>query len=119
MSYCRWSSDDFRCDVYTYADVAGGYTTHVASHRHLTDEPMPPPAHPVKQTEAWAARHKQVMEIIGRARLEAIGGPHDGETFNDPDPGYAADRLEMLRDAGYHVPQYAIDDLRAEQETPA
>lgn len=30
MSYCRWSSDDFECDLYCYADVRGGYTTHVA-----------------------------------------------------------------------------------------
>ena len=27
MSYCRFSTDDFACDVYAYADVSGGFTT--------------------------------------------------------------------------------------------
>lgn len=31
MSYCRFSSEDYQCDVYAYADVAGGYTIHVAA----------------------------------------------------------------------------------------
>jgi hypothetical protein len=30
MSYCRWSCDDFRSDVYTYAHIDGTWTTHVA-----------------------------------------------------------------------------------------
>lgn len=33
MSYCRWSSDFGECDVYVYADVSGGWTTHVAGRR--------------------------------------------------------------------------------------
>ena len=33
MSYCRWSSDDFQCDVYVYESVAGGFVTHVAANR--------------------------------------------------------------------------------------
>ena len=68
MSYCRWSSDNFQCDVYCYADVSGGYTTHVK----------------------------------------------DGKTYNDATPEQAADRLQELRNSGYKVPQYAIDELRSE-----
>jgi hypothetical protein len=33
MSYCRWSSDFFECDVYVYANVSGMWTTHVAGRR--------------------------------------------------------------------------------------
>lgn len=33
MSYCRWSSMNWMCDVYTYEDVSGGWTTHVAGNR--------------------------------------------------------------------------------------
>ena len=25
MAYCRFSSDDFQCDLYVYADVSGGF----------------------------------------------------------------------------------------------
>ena len=35
MSYCRWSSMNWRCDVYVYEDVSGGWTTMVASNRRL------------------------------------------------------------------------------------
>jgi hypothetical protein len=40
MSYCRWSSNDFQCDVYVYEDVAGGWTTHVACNRVVYSEPL-------------------------------------------------------------------------------
>ena len=40
MSYCRWSSMNWKCDVYVYADVSGGYTTHVAGNRRALP-PMP------------------------------------------------------------------------------
>lgn len=33
MSYCRWSSMNWMCDVYVYEDVGGGWTTHVAGRR--------------------------------------------------------------------------------------
>ena len=33
MSYCRWSSDGGQCDVHCYADVSGGFTTHVAANK--------------------------------------------------------------------------------------
>lgn len=33
MSYCRFSSNNFACDVYVYEDVAGGWTTHVAARK--------------------------------------------------------------------------------------
>lgn len=35
MSYCRWSSMNWKCDVYVYADASGGWTTHVASRKRI------------------------------------------------------------------------------------
>ena len=113
MSYCRFSSDDFQCDVYVYEDCAGGWTTHVAGRRHVFKEPLPADV-PLENKEAWVKRHARVMELIDSAELVDIGLQFDGETFNDPTPGECADRLEMLRAAGYNVPQYAIDQLRDE-----
>lgn len=72
MSYCRWSSDNFKCDVYVYADVSGGWTTHVKRDSSLD--------------------------------------------FNVETPGECAARLMSLRKQGYHVPQYAIDNLLTEQK---
>ena len=31
MSYCRWSCDDFKSDVYVWHDISGGWMTAVSS----------------------------------------------------------------------------------------
>ena len=113
MSFCRWISDDFQCDVYCYEDVRGGFTTMVAERRHIFTEPLPPPIewNEENHTAFWAWR-ATVNQMLDRAELQDIGLPHDGEIFNDSDAGAAARRLEELREAGYNVPQYAIDALR-------
>ena len=41
MSYCRWSSDDFRCDLYIY-ESAAGFVIHVAANRVEWDPPTSP-----------------------------------------------------------------------------
>lgn len=120
MSYCRWSSMNWMCDVYVYEDVSGGWTTHVAGARR-TREPQPgdklPKSHPASETEIkeWMESHRATMDDLENIPMEAIGLSHDGETFNDPTPGACADRLEVLRTEGYAVPDYAIATLRDEQ----
>ena len=114
MSYCRWSSDDFQCDVYVYENVSGGWTTHVASNRPVIDRSVLPPI-VTEDPLSWYRRLEAVSEQLKTAERKPIGLPHDGKTFNDETPGEAADTLEMLRAVGYNVPQYAIDALREEQ----
>lgn len=115
MSYCRWSDNDYQCDVYVYADSRGGYTIHVASNRPILDEDLPPFV-PLDEAniEAWLARNEKLEAWLDRAERRPIGLPYDGESFNVPTASEAADRLEMLKEAGYNVPQYAIDALREE-----
>ena len=117
MSYCRWSSDDFQCDIYAYEHVYGGFVTHVAGNRVVFSEPLPPEVPFQKEfiTE-YIARHQKVLEMVGEATRVPIGLPHDGEDFDDPDADACADRLEYLRSLGYRVPQYAIDALREESD---
>lgn len=38
MSYCRWSSMDFKCDLYIY-EAEDGIAIHVASNRVIGDVP--------------------------------------------------------------------------------
>lgn len=122
MAYCRWSSDDFRCDVYTYEDVGGGWTTHVASRKRVFASELPPPlggptdAAPIEAwVEAFVHRQAVLGPLLDGADLVPIGLPHDGRTFTDPTPGDCADRLDHLRELGYRVPQDAIVALRDEQ----
>ncbi|MDS9784703.1 hypothetical protein [Pseudomonas aeruginosa] len=117
MSYCRWSSDDFQCDVYVYESVAGGFVTHVAANRVVFKDELPAlvPFEP-EYVDQFLARHNQVMAIVDAADRVRIGLPHDGDSFDDADQEACADRLEYLKGLGYVVPQYVIDALREEAE---
>lgn len=116
MSYCRWSSDDFQCDVYVYEDVYGVFTTHVAGNRKtLPKDQIPEPVQfDVNNIEAFIEREEKVAQLLEVIERKSIGLKHDGETFNDPDAGSCAATLIMLKDCGYNVPQYAIDALLEE-----
>lgn len=116
MSYCRFS-DDPRSDVYVYADVSGGFTTHVARSRTVFPMPLPPavPFIPERRRE-WLHRRDTVSDLRARASRVAIGLPHDGASFNHDTPDECADHLEHLAAIGYVVPRHAIEDLRREGE---
>lgn len=143
MSYCRWSSMNWMCDVYVYQDVGGGWTTHVAGRRRVVppvpDIPMSLALHrwsgcywdrksrtiiyPLRWRgvayRAWSRLctfwHNRIhMGSLRLIPLRTLGLPHDGESFNDASPADCADRLEQLRKLGYKVPQHAIDALRGE-----
>lgn len=118
MSYCRWSDDDYKCDVYVYQSAScGGYVTHVAGSRYVFKAELPAPVK-FSDIDAWIARHKAISDMVDDADMEPIGLPHDGEDFTDTYPEDCANRLERLRALGYNVPQYAIDSLREEQVPP-
>ncbi len=115
MSYCRFSTDDFQCDVYCYEDVSGGWTTHVAGRRTIFPGPLPEPLAPDDWTaEAFLARHRTVTEMFDRAKHETIGLAHDGADFRDGTLEEFRATLVMLRDAGYRVPEYVFDVIDEE-----
>lgn len=146
MSYCRWSSMNWMCDVYVYEDVSGGWTTHVATRRRIIP-PIPdvpiwripqfggkwsPETRRLTYPSRWhriAARvvawpfwfwhnhvHSRSLDLIPSKTLRMPGA---GESFNDPTAAACADRLESLRSVGFIVPQYAIDSLREESSEPS
>lgn len=116
MSYCRWSSDDYQCDIYAY-EGEEGFVVHVATNRRTPAEPFP---EPVKRSEegltAWIVREQIVVEMMKASTSQPIGLLHDGDIFSFDTAGECAAQLVTLRDLGYNVPQYAIDALREESE---
>ena len=78
MSYCRFSSDGFQCDVYCYGSM-GGYTIHVAGRRQVFPEPLP-----VMDLDddilTIRAKIEKSNELQAQAKIVKIGGPHDGES---------------------------------------
>jgi len=115
MSYCRFSNDDYQCDVYVYESCYGGFDTHVATYRKVFKEPIPEiiPFDTEHQKE-WFKRHQKIMKMCGAADRVKIELPNDGESFNHNTAKECADNLVELKEAGYNVPQYAIDALNEE-----
>jgi hypothetical protein len=101
MSYCRFSSDNFKSDVYVYAHIAGGFMTHVAANRIVGG--IPPDV----------AYRDFMAEPPER---EPIGGPHDGESFATDSIEETIELLRDLQSKGYHVPTHAFERLNNELE---
>ena len=126
MSYCRWSSDFFRCDVYVYQSREG-WVTHVAGRRLKDGPPEELLAMPSGTDEEWIAVHRAEMEW--RKSLEDDAGeipkerwfylrdigPEAGESYTDATPGECAARLRALKAKGFNVPDYAIEALEKEE----
>lgn len=113
MAYCRFSDDQWQCDVYCYKDISGDYVIAVASHRHVFER-LPPP--PKNFPEHWLEHSKIVAERLKAGTLERIGLPYDGEFYLFHTARHAMLKLKELREAGYNVPEYAIQSLSYEAE---
>lgn len=113
MSLCRWSSDDWRSDVYVY-EAHTGWIIHVAGRRHVFTEPLPPPVD-TSDFDAWLKRDQQVHRMVKAANLVDIDLPSAGRTFVTDSPGSCARVLRRLRTEGFHVPDGVIDALDEEQ----
>ena len=130
MSYCRWSSMDFKCDLYVY-ESSDGIVIHVAgSRRDIPDELFPPPIadRPENPSEedkaihwdAWMERFCEVNTLVGSQEwpfLE-IGGPYDGQTFTFSDHEEAAWWIEeKLAPLGMYIyPDDLVASLKADME---
>lgn len=115
MSYCRWSSDDFQCDVYVYESIDGTWITHVASNRPVINREGLPPIID-GDFLSYHTRSEEVMKRLHACERVDIGLPHDGKTFCDETAKDCADTLAMLKEMGYNVPQRVIEELNEEAE---
>lgn len=123
MSYCRWSSDNWRCDLYCYEDANGGWTTHVAGNRVVGEIPREPdwdllkPSSSEADKKRWMAEHQAVNEFLETAEYRPLALPHAGKTFNDPTLEAFKERLLWLRGLGYSFPDYVLDEIDEEIAT--
>lgn len=114
MSYCRFSSNDYQCDVYVY-ESEGGWEIHVAGNRFAFKEPLPEHIEwSQENAEVFFDRMRRVRSLVDEAERIEITLEHAGDSFTEGSAIECADRLEYLQRLGYVVPQYVIDELREE-----
>lgn len=115
MSYCRWSSLNWRCDLYCYEHVDGGFVTHVAGNRVVGDIPTEPSWDLIQtDPQAWSDQHSAVMKFLETATREPITLPEAGACFTDPTLATFKERLLWLRQLGYVFPDYVLEDVDEE-----
>ena len=120
MSYCRFSTDDYQCDVYAYDDCMGGITIHVAGSRYIYAEPLPPHVpFSTENLDAWMERHNKVMAMVEAAGREKIKAKHAGESFYGLDQDSAVALMEELKSLGYKFPDDVVDAMQEEVEDEA
>jgi len=110
MSYCRFSSDDFMCDLHVYESAYGGYSVSVSHNRVLYKEPIPEYVS-MKYDVKWLARNKKIMDMLAEADIEPIGLSHDGNHYSLNTATECCTLLFELKEEGYNVPKYVIEGL--------
>ena len=112
MSYCRWSSNNWNCDVYCYEHVDNCFATHIAGRKREGIENITklPPITVDGFDEWWQAKENQNDELENYPLVE-IGLPYDGETFYDPTLEVMRERLVELKDLGYAVPDFVFNEI--------
>lgn len=115
MSYCRWSSDNFKSAVYVY-EFEQGWTIHVASNKMVGEPPFAEYMDVFSKMDRleWARRYKERDAWMDQAERLPIGLPHDGKTYCESSPQDAAIRLNILKEVGYHIPDGVIEELMNE-----
>jgi hypothetical protein len=111
MSYCRFSSDDFRCDLYVYRGRCDGFIVHVANFRMLGEPPrVDLEAPPEEVAEAMRAQ----VDFVMSADRVAIDLPHAGESFRESDLASLRARLLRLSALGYRFPHNVLEEINSE-----
>jgi hypothetical protein len=121
MSYCRWSTDSFRCDVYAYEDTGGGWTIHVASRKKDLPNVVRQPEidREWSDSAAWSAAYRLWELNYDAAPWIELTAPSAGMSFNEPSLEAFRDRMQALRAEGLRFPDEvfeAIDDEIAERD---
>jgi len=112
MSYCRFSSDDWKSEVYCYESCYGGFVICLAGNKVIGDVPKLD----WSSSDALQATYQAQMDYLETAERRDIELPYAGEQFTVDTAEECAEKLIYLRDLGYYVPQRAIDALIEESK---
>lgn len=118
---------DWRCDLYCFGDVTGGYTTYTAAYRRKGDI-YPAPEMDISDfnqlnkeeqnawANNWAKEYRKHMDSVEATELVPLELPHAGECFSDATPLEFYKRLVHLKSLGYIFPEEVFAEVEKEYE---
>ena len=113
MAYCRFSSDNWKSDLYIWMGFHG-IEVYVASNRYVFDPKYPLPN--FDEYEDFVQYRWDNRQALDRAKSIPIQLPYAGETFLYDTGKEAAEFVRELSELGYHVPDGVIEALEEENE---
>ena len=117
MSYCRWSCDGSKSDVYVYLALDNFYVVNIRKHRPVIDESAPKVIE-YDGTNAAEAYKSQLMYsewLRDRPRVPIVK-EHVGKTLCFDDIPSTIVFLRQLQLLGYHIPLHAFERLEHDYE---
>jgi len=117
MSYCRWSSDNFNCDIYAY-ESDDGFVIHVGTGRYKGEIPKCDFSLIMKggeeNVEEYMRQRRIQAAYFQTCGTELIGLPEDGETFTLSDIEDFYNKMVELKNIGYIIPDGVIEGIKEE-----
>lgn len=120
MSVCRWSSDDFRCDLYVYS-AEEGYACHVATMRHDWEPPEGGDRALLAlagkiPSEEWMDRYRHYHDALDAAPMVPVESPYAGCWWEGLEEEDLWPLIVALSESGCHVPESLL--LEAKSASP-
>lgn len=109
MSYCRFSSDNWKSDVYVY-ETDRGFMVDIAANRFVGRIPRTLPIN----SPNWYKSYLKQSKYVHKAKTVPIGGKFDGGYFLCSTRQELIEKLKMLKRAGYRIPKWVIPDIQKE-----
>ena len=117
MSYCRFSTEDFRCDFYAY-EADDGYHLHVAGNRVVWDPPQSPydPENRYLPADEFNRINRGYHESLRKAprepiELEGAGGYHVFTTLRE-----LRDSIADHVQRGFQAPEWLLPSIDEQME---
>lgn len=118
MAFCRFSDDDYRCEVYIYESDEGDYVVHVAGQRVQWDPPKPNPYDPEQirklSDKKVLEAEKRYQHLLRSAPKEKIELPFAGRSFREEEIEAVIVRVQLLKELGYRIPDWVLEALDEE-----
>lgn len=118
MSYCRWSSDNFNCDVYAYESVYGGIEVNLANRRYKGEIPKVDDSlllsFTTENKELWQAQKKAQSYYLERCGTEPLQLKEKRKDYNVDTLQELYDSFLDLIECGYRIPGYVMENIKNE-----
>lgn len=124
MSYCRWSSDNWQCDVYAY-EADYGIVVDVAQRHRMFDPVYPYPLDSLYETltnqgmEAAQTLMDRQQLAVDHSHWIPLNPRYAGKNYYNLTKYEAANLLKTMKENGIHIPNSAIETLNQEARDQA